>query len=57
MCDREEWLAGMMCRFLEAARASLKFLSVIVDVDKLYNVALGTYDFDLVIMVAQVGRD
>ena len=39
---------------MDFARSSLKFLSVLVDVDKLYNVALGTYDFDLVIMVAQV---
>ena len=41
-------------RHEDRARALLKFLAVLVDVDKLYKAALGTYDFDLAVMVAQV---
>ena len=33
--------------------SALKYVCWLVDVDKLYDVALGMYDFDLVIMVAQ----
>ena len=32
---------------------ALRFLLYSVDVNTLFNVALGTYDFDLVIMVAE----
>ena len=39
------------------AEALLKFASVVVkDVNKLYDAALGTYDFDLVVMVALVAQ-
>ena len=31
---------------------ALKFLTYVVDVDSLFDVALGTYDFDLALMVA-----
>jgi elongator complex protein 1 len=31
----------------------LKYLVFLVDVNKLYDIALGMYDFDLVMMVAQ----
>ena len=37
----------------DLARSLLRFLAVLVDVDKLYKAALGTYDFDLAVMVAQ----
>lgn len=32
---------------------ALKYLLFLVDVNQLYDVALGTYDFDLVLMVAE----
>ncbi|EGG24079.1 elongation protein 1 [Cavenderia fasciculata] len=35
------------------AEESLDYIVFLVDVNKLYDVALGTYDFELVIMVAQ----
>ncbi|EFA84443.1 elongation protein 1 [Heterostelium album PN500] len=35
------------------AEESLDYIVFLVDVNKLYDVALGTYDFDLVLMVAQ----
>ncbi|GAM18409.1 hypothetical protein SAMD00019534_015840 [Acytostelium subglobosum LB1] len=35
------------------AEESLDYIVFLVDVNKLYNIALGTYDFDLVLMVAQ----
>ncbi|KAI8895467.1 IKI3 family-domain-containing protein [Globomyces pollinis-pini] len=38
---------------VEAAESSLKYLIFLVDVDKLYDIALGMYDFTLVLMVAQ----
>lgn len=37
----------------EDAESSLKYLLYLVDVNQLYNVALGTYDFGLVLFVAQ----
>ena len=36
-----------------SAEESLKYLLFLVDVNELYDVALGTYDFDLVLMVAE----
>ena len=33
--------------------AALKYLSYFIDEDRLYNEALGTYDFDIVLMVAE----
>ncbi|ESP00729.1 hypothetical protein LOTGIDRAFT_112482, partial [Lottia gigantea] len=36
-----------------SAEEALKYLLFLVDVNELYNVALGTYDFDLVLMVAE----
>ena len=35
------------------AEDALKYLLFLVDVNELYDVALGTYDFDLVLMVAE----
>ncbi|XP_060570172.1 putative elongator complex protein 1 [Ruditapes philippinarum] len=35
------------------AEETLKYLLFLVDVNELYDVALGTYDFDLVLMVAE----
>ncbi|XP_043403572.1 elongator complex protein 1 isoform X3 [Chelonia mydas] len=35
------------------AEAALKYLLFLVDVNELYNHSLGTYDFDLVVMVAE----
>ena len=35
------------------AEEALKYLLFLVDVNELYDVALGTYDFDLVLMVAE----
>ncbi|XP_043231779.1 elongator complex protein 1-like [Amphibalanus amphitrite] len=35
------------------ADAALRYLICLVDVDQLYSVAMGTYDFDLVLMVAE----
>ena len=35
------------------ADEALRYLLYLVDVNDLYNVALGTYDFDLVLMVAE----
>ena len=32
---------------------ALKYLLFLVDVNEMYDVALGTYDFDLVLMVAE----
>ncbi len=37
----------------QSAEEALKYLLFLVDVNELYDVALGTYDFDLVIMVAE----
>lgn len=37
----------------EAADSALKYVIFLADVDKLYDVALGMYDFPLVLMVAQ----
>ena len=37
----------------DAADKALKYLIFLVDVDALFNAALGMYDFDLVLMVAQ----
>ncbi|XP_053405572.1 putative elongator complex protein 1 [Mercenaria mercenaria] len=36
-----------------SAEEALKYLLFLVDVNELYDVALGTYDFDLVLMVAE----
>ena len=36
-----------------SAEEGLKFLLFLVDVNKLYNAALATYNFDLVLMVAE----
>jgi elongator complex protein 1 len=38
---------------VEAAEQALKYLIFLADVNKLYDVALGMYDFPLVLMVAQ----
>ena len=35
------------------ADAALRYLICLADVDQLYSVAMGTYDFDLVLMVAE----
>ena len=35
------------------ADEALRYLLYLVDVNDLYNVALGTYDFDLVLLVAE----
>ena len=35
------------------AEEALKYLVFLADVNELYDVALGTYDFDLVLMVAE----
>ena len=35
------------------AEDALKYLLFLVDVNELYDIALGTYDFDLVLMVAE----
>jgi hypothetical protein len=35
------------------AEKALKYVCWLVDVDKLYDIALGMYDFELVLMVAQ----
>ena len=35
------------------AEEALKYLLFLVDVNELYDVALGTYDFQLVLMVAE----
>jgi elongator complex protein 1 len=32
---------------------AIKYIAVFVDIDQLYNVALGMYDFDLTMLVAQ----
>ncbi|KAJ1339139.1 hypothetical protein BSLG_006277 [Batrachochytrium salamandrivorans] len=40
-------------RSIEAAESALKYLIFLVDVDQLFDVALGMYDFALVLMVAQ----
>ena len=37
----------------ERVKEALDYLLFLVDVDSLYNVALGMYDFDLVLLVAQ----
>ena len=37
----------------ERVKEALDYLLFLVDVDALYNVALGMYDFDLVLLVAQ----
>lgn len=36
-----------------SAEEALKYLLFLVDVNELYDYSLGTYDFDLVIMVAE----
>jgi len=36
-----------------SAEDALKYLLFLVDVNELYDIALGTYDFDLVLMVAE----
>jgi elongator complex protein 1 len=36
-----------------SSETALKYVCWLVDVDKLYDVALGMYDFELVMMVAQ----
>jgi len=36
-----------------SADEALKYLVFLVDVNELYDVALGTYDFSLVLMVAE----
>lgn len=36
-----------------SAEEALRYLLFLVDVNELYDVALGTYDFDLVMMVAE----
>jgi elongator complex protein 1 len=36
-----------------SAEEALKYLLFLVDVNELYDVAIGTYDFDLVVMVAE----
>lgn len=36
-----------------SAEEALKYLLFLVDVNELYDHSLGTYDFDLVIMVAE----
>lgn len=38
---------------VEAADQALKYVIFLVNVEALYNVALGMYDFGLVVMVAQ----
>ena len=35
------------------AEKALKYLLFLVDVNELYDVALGTYDYELVLMVAE----
>ena len=35
------------------AKEVLKYLLFLVDVNEMYDIALGTYDFDLVMMVAE----
>ena len=35
------------------ADEALRYMLYLVDVNDLFNVALGTYDFDLVVMVAE----
>ena len=35
------------------AEDALKYVLFLVDVNEIYDIALGTYDFDLVLMVAQ----
>ena len=35
------------------AEEALKYLLFLVDVNEMYDIALGTYDFDLVLMVAE----
>ncbi len=47
-----------MLLFLETSSGitleeALKYLLFLVDVNEMYDVALGTYDFDLVLMVAE----
>ena len=37
----------------DCVKEALDYLLFLVDVDALYNVALGMYDFDLVLLVAQ----
>lgn len=36
-----------------SAEEALKYLLFLVDVNELYDYSLGTYDFDLVVMVAE----
>ena len=40
-------------RWTVTTEEALKYLLFLVDVNNLYDVALGMYDFDLVLMVAQ----
>jgi len=37
----------------ELAEKAIKYIIFLVNVDKLYNIALGLYDFELVLMIAQ----
>lgn len=44
------WLLG----YSESeAEDAVKYLLLLTDVHRLYDIALGTYDFDIVLMVAQ----
>lgn len=36
-----------------SAEEALKYLLFLVDVNELYDYSMGTYDFDLVVMVAE----
>jgi elongator complex protein 1 len=38
---------------VDEAEQAMKYVIFLVNVDALYNVALGMYDFSLVVMVAQ----
>ena len=49
----ERWTFVTDGGFSGVCEEALRFLLYSVDVNTLFNVALGTYDFDLVIMVAE----
>lgn len=38
---------------VKEADSALRYLCLLIDVNELYNIALGTYDFGLVVMVAE----
>jgi len=40
----------------ELAEKAIKYIIFLVNVDKLYNIALGLYDFELVLMIAQYSQ-